>query len=105
MNISIVIPARNDHENLRKCIDHIKTSYGILLSKFDGNFPVVIGANDVTMQICEALLDNGIYTQGIRHPSVPEGSARLRLTPMATHREEEIDALAGAVAEEVSRSR
>jgi 7-keto-8-aminopelargonate synthetase-like enzyme len=29
---------------------------------------------------------------------VPEGTARLRLTPMATHREAELDGLADAVA-------
>jgi glycine C-acetyltransferase len=67
--------------------------------------PVVIGANDATMAACERLLERGFYAQGIRHPSVPEGTARLRLTPMATHREQEIDALADAVADEVARSR
>ena len=53
------------------------------------------------MAVCERLLERGFYAQGIRHPSVPEGTARLRLTPMATHREDEIDALADAVADEV----
>ena len=67
--------------------------------------PVMLGENQRTMATCERLLERGFFAQGIRHPSVPEGSARLRLTPMATHREEEIHALAGAVAEEVSRSR
>jgi 7-keto-8-aminopelargonate synthetase-like enzyme len=66
--------------------------------------PVLIGANDATMSACERLLARGFYAQGIRHPSVPEGTARLRLTPMATHREDEIDAVADAVAEEVARS-
>ena len=61
--------------------------------------PVVVGENAATMAACEALLARGFYAQGIRHPSVPEGTARLRLTPMATHRPEEIEALAGAVAE------
>ncbi len=60
--------------------------------------PVVIGKNSLTMEICERLLDDGIYAQGIRHPSVPEGSARLRLTPMATHTEGEIDAVVQAIA-------
>jgi glycine C-acetyltransferase len=60
--------------------------------------PVVIGANAETMAACEALLERGFYAQGIRHPSVPEGSARLRITPMATHASEELDALADAVA-------
>ena len=49
------------------------------------------------MRICEALLECGFYAQGIRHPSVPEGSARLRITPMATHEEGEIDAFADAL--------
>jgi glycine C-acetyltransferase len=61
--------------------------------------PVVIGENDETMFACEALLARGFYAQGIRHPSVPRGTARLRITPMASHRDEEIDALAAALVE------
>jgi 8-amino-7-oxononanoate synthase len=60
--------------------------------------PVVIGDNARTMAAAEALLARGYFAQGIRHPSVPEGTARLRLTPMATHREAELDGLADAVA-------
>ena len=52
------------------------------------------------MAICERLLERGFYAQGIRHPSVPAGTARLRITPMATHTEAEIDALAAAIVEE-----
>ncbi|MBW2232172.1 MAG: 8-amino-7-oxononanoate synthase [Deltaproteobacteria bacterium] len=65
--------------------------------------PVVIGDNATTMEICEALLERGFYAQGIRHPSVPIGSARLRITPMATHAESEIDALADAIAEQTAK--
>ena len=49
------------------------------------------------MAVCEALLERGYYAQGIRHPSVPRGSARLRITPMATHTADEIDGLADAI--------
>jgi glycine C-acetyltransferase len=66
--------------------------------------PVVIGANAPTMEVCERLLECGFYTQGIRHPSVPQGTARLRVTPMTTHRREEIDALADAIGEEAARA-
>ena len=66
--------------------------------------PVVIGENDRTMQVCEGLLARGFYAQGIRHPSVPAGTARLRITPMATHAIEEIDALADAIAMELGGS-
>ncbi len=65
--------------------------------------PVVVGENTRTMQVCERLLERGFYAQGIRHPSVPEGTARLRITPMATHEPSEIDALAAAIAEELAR--
>ncbi len=67
--------------------------------------PVVIGENEPTMAACEALLERGFYAQGIRHPSVPRGTARLRITPMATHEEAEIDAFAEAVVDVVRAGR
>jgi 8-amino-7-oxononanoate synthase len=53
--------------------------------------PVLIGDNDRTMQLSAKLLDRGVFVQGIRPPTVPEGTARLRLTPMATHRPDQIE--------------
>jgi glycine C-acetyltransferase len=64
--------------------------------------PVILGDNARTMAICEALLARGFHAQGIRHPSVPRGTARLRLTVMATHAPEEIDALADALTSAVA---
>jgi 8-amino-7-oxononanoate synthase len=61
--------------------------------------PVIIGENEPTMAVCEQLLERGFYAQGIRHPSVPVGMARLRITPMATHETTDLDALADAIAE------
>ena len=66
--------------------------------------PVVIGESRRTMDVCARLLERGFYTQGIRYPSVPEGTARLRITPMASHVDAEIDALAQAVAQEIAAS-
>ena len=65
--------------------------------------PVVIGDNATTMAVCEALLECGFYAQGIRHPSVPKGTARLRVTPMATHSVAEIDAVGDAIAEQIAK--
>jgi len=65
--------------------------------------PVVIGDNASTMAVCEDLLERGFYAQGIRFPSVPEGTARLRITPMATHTDAEIDALTRALVEVLER--
>jgi 8-amino-7-oxononanoate synthase len=53
--------------------------------------PVLIGENDRTMHLSAKLLDRGVFVQGIRPPTVPAGTARLRLTPMATHRPDQIE--------------
>lgn len=63
--------------------------------------PVIVGDNARTMNVCERLLARGYYAQGIRHPSVPNGSARLRLTVMSSHDEHDIRNFARAVAEEL----
>jgi 8-amino-7-oxononanoate synthase len=63
--------------------------------------PLIVGDNDATMRLCGHLLESGVYAQGIRHPSVPEGTARLRITPMATHRDSEIDYLVDLLGKEL----
>jgi len=47
--------------------------------------PVVIGANDATMAAAAALYERGIWVGGIRPPTVPADSARLRVTLSAGH--------------------
>ena len=52
--------------------------------------PVRVGEAEATMELCELALKQGVFAQGIRPPTVPEGSCRLRLTAMATHRREDL---------------
>ena len=52
--------------------------------------PVIIGSTEQTMALAEALLQRGVFAQGIRPPTVPEGTSRLRVTPMATHTREQL---------------
>jgi glycine C-acetyltransferase/8-amino-7-oxononanoate synthase len=47
--------------------------------------PVQIGDSEQTMRLSETLLEHGIYAQGIRPPTVPDGTSRLRFTAMSTH--------------------
>lgn len=62
--------------------------------------PLVLGENAATMQLCERLLTRGFFAQGIRYPSVPRGTERLRMTLMTTHEEAQIDALVEAIQDE-----
>jgi glycine C-acetyltransferase/8-amino-7-oxononanoate synthase len=60
--------------------------------------PLVIGAADDAMAACERALEQGVFAQGIRPPTVPEGSSRLRLTVMASHTKSELRDAAKVVA-------
>jgi 8-amino-7-oxononanoate synthase len=42
------------------------------------------------MNLCEQLLARGVFAQGIRPPTVPPGTSRLRITVMATHTAEQL---------------
>ena len=65
----------------------------------DGHIvPVVIGASDETMRVGAALDAAGFLVGAIRPPTVPDGTARLRITVSAAHDAEAIDALLDALA-------
>jgi len=66
--------------------------------------PIEIGPAEATMELCERALRRGVFAQGIRPPTVPEGSSRLRFTAMATHEPGELVGAArevGAAAREL----
>ncbi len=66
--------------------------------------PLEVGEAERTMQLCERILEGGVFAQGIRPPTVPEGSSRLRFTVMATHSRDELERaarLVGAAAREL----
>jgi glycine C-acetyltransferase/8-amino-7-oxononanoate synthase len=51
---------------------------------------VIVGDAERAMTLCERALERGVFAQAIRPPTVPEGTCRLRLTAMATHRVAEL---------------
>jgi 7-keto-8-aminopelargonate synthetase-like enzyme len=65
-------------------------------------FPVHIGDDREAMACADALLARGVYAQGIRPPTVPAGTARLRIALMATHTAEDIELLLAGLGELVA---
>jgi 8-amino-7-oxononanoate synthase len=59
--------------------------------------PVVIGEADAAVSASHVLADAGFLAAAIRPPTVPDGTARLRLTFTALHPDEEIERLADVV--------
>ncbi|MCA9650200.1 MAG: aminotransferase class I/II-fold pyridoxal phosphate-dependent enzyme [Myxococcales bacterium] len=57
-------------------------------------FPIVIGDNALAVSLANRLLEHGWHVQAIRPPTVPVGTARLRLTVSAAHHPAQLDAFA-----------
>ncbi|HQZ28162.1 MAG: 8-amino-7-oxononanoate synthase [Verrucomicrobiales bacterium] len=60
--------------------------------------PLILGENDVTLAASSHLQERGFLVPAIRYPTVPKGSARLRLTLSAAHTSAQIDLLKDALA-------
>ncbi|WP_444929460.1 8-amino-7-oxononanoate synthase [Microbulbifer sp. SSSA002] len=59
--------------------------------------PLVLGCENIVMGVARKLQERGFLVGAIRPPTVPQGSARLRITLSAAHRAEDIDELLGAL--------
>ncbi|CAH6635425.1 8-amino-7-oxononanoate synthase [Pseudocitrobacter vendiensis] len=55
--------------------------------------PLIVGENARTLSLATTLREKGCWVTAIRPPTVPAGTARLRLTLTAAHRREDIDTL------------
>lgn len=53
--------------------------------------PVLTVQAETTMRFSEMLLEEGVFAQGIRPPTVPAGACRLRCTAMATHTRQDME--------------
>jgi 8-amino-7-oxononanoate synthase len=60
--------------------------------------PILIGDSQRAVDISNALLEAGFLVSAIRPPTVPQGSARLRVTFSALHEKQHVDRLLDALA-------
>ena len=61
--------------------------------------PIMLGDSAKTMAVAQRLKEHGFWLGAIRPPTVPQGSARLRLTLNANHCQQDISALVNVLAD------
>ena len=77
-------------EHIRTCLAESGFDTGPSRSHI---IPVMIGEPKRTVAFADTLLNQGIFTLGIRPPTVPDGTGRLRISLMATHTEAHLEEL------------
>jgi 8-amino-7-oxononanoate synthase len=55
--------------------------------------PLLIGDNQAALDLSDALRERGIWVAAIRPPTVPQGTARLRITLSAAHSDKDVEQL------------
>ncbi|MBK9161797.1 MAG: 8-amino-7-oxononanoate synthase [Nitrosomonadales bacterium] len=61
--------------------------------------PLLVGDNRQALALSEALRERDLWVAAIRPPTVPQGTARLRITLSAAHSVEDVERLSGALHE------
>ena len=86
---------------LNELIEYLRRGLSQMdLTLMDSNTPiqpVIIGDNHRALDLSNGLLQQGILVSAIRPPTVPPGSARLRITLSTAHDKTDIDRLLGAL--------
>lgn len=87
------------HHNIAYWRKHLKLHKWQLVESSTAIQPIVIGRNEDALRVAEALYKKNIWVPAIRPPTVPAGTARLRITLSASHTREQIDQLINAISE------
>jgi 8-amino-7-oxononanoate synthase len=94
-------------EHLQKCIARLRLGLGEGLQGSAWQLGIsntaiqalVIGSNDAALAVMDGLRARGLWVPAIRPPTVPEGTARLRIALSAAHTDADIDQLVQALTE------
>jgi len=94
-------------ENLGAILMSVASTLGRKLSKRGFQIPetcspiipIHIGDNEKALEISQKLLERGILTTAVRPPTVPAGTARLRLSVTLAHTDNDLDRLVKALGE------
>jgi 7-keto-8-aminopelargonate synthetase-like enzyme len=99
--LQIILEGSQLRRNLQEKADYLRAKLqGMGFDTIDSSTPIIpILVKDPlkALAMSKRLLQQGIFVQAIRPPTVPIATARLRLTVMATHTKEDLDRLLNAI--------
>ncbi len=88
-------------QHLQKLIQQLQTSLSLqrwrLMPSNTAIQPLLVGSNAAAMQLSQQLYAQGLWVPAIRPPTVPEGTARLRITLSAAHTTQDVEKLVAAL--------
>jgi 8-amino-7-oxononanoate synthase len=94
--------AQRDTWRRERVLAHARRVHGVLGlpgTSVSPVVPVILGDEARALQASRELEERGFLVTAIRPPTVPAGTARLRVTLSATHEDAQVDALIAALAE------
>ncbi len=100
-SLELIAAGEERRAHLQALIDHLRTRLAPLPWRLmDSSTPIqplLVGDSAIAMRLSQQLAERGLWLPAIRPPTVPEGTARLRISLSAAHRLEDIDELAVAL--------
>ena len=100
---SLEIMRREDgrRETLGRLIEQLKTGLDGMRWKLMASptaiQPLIVGGNAEVLRVSAALAERGVLVPAIRPPTVPDGTARLRISLSAAHSTEDVARLVDAL--------
>ena len=92
-------PQRRAH--LRSLVETLRAGLKLTKWRLDPSItpiqPLIVGSNEDALRASEKLRERGILVPAIRPPTVPQGTARLRITLSAAHKAEDVQRLIAAI--------
>jgi 8-amino-7-oxononanoate synthase len=101
-SLELIASAEDRRTRLRELSNRLRTraaEVGLRVQAAGPIFPIVIGATDRATAAAAALWERGFFLPAIRPPTVPEGTARLRISLTALHEPAHVDSLVDAISE------
>jgi 8-amino-7-oxononanoate synthase len=80
-----------------QCRDELRLERWKLMPSHTAIQPVLVGDNNEALRLSAALYEQGLWVAAIRPPTVPAGTARLRITLSAAHATTDVTQLAAAL--------